>query len=370
MKLRQKIALSLLPSLILFGGAEAAARIVFWRMTGKASYLIAPFGSGKQVTDQSAYPVSGRQKEFTYLNDCTGEQVVWTLNSLGARGGEWSLQKRPGTLRIVALGGSTTLGMKNPDWATYPLFLQQALEREGHGPVEVFNAGWPGHRLSDVTHFYKTQLAAFHPDIVIFYEGWNDTSKTHLSQDVVYDIFRVHRDSGLGRAAHLLYYRSMLYTYLIEKIQFSRAKVHRARLTPRIELFHSELEGLISLIRESGAVPVLVLQMNHSRSAAGTRTLNLQDAQEVRRFIVQKAWEDRRLQFNHSLRFRFYQSQVMDEVVRRTGEAQGVQVIDPWPTFDAYSESELLFCGPIHLTDLGNKLLAETIAEQLKLPSS
>lgn len=372
LRLRQKVAIALLPNLLLFGLAEATARIVYYRRSGNLGYLLTPFRLGKEtetVADRKAYPAAGSENAFTYRDDCSGREVVWTINALGVRGGAWRLEKEPGAVRILTLGGSTTLGMKNPDWATYPLFLEQALRRDADRKVEVLNGAWVGVRLADIIHLYRTKLAAYRPDIVIFYEGWNDTPKTYLSQDVNYDVLRVHRDSRLGRMASRLYYRSLLYTYLIEKIQFQRARQYRKNITPRTALFQSEMERLTSLIRESGAVPVFVLQVSNSRFVPEVSRLDLQDPAAVRRFVVRGAYNDRRTEFDQRLRLRFYQGQVVEEMIRRMGEKHGIQVIDPWPTFGVYPPGEPLFCGPIHLTDLGNRLLAETVSERLFLPT-
>jgi lysophospholipase L1-like esterase len=94
----------------------------------------------------------------------------------GFRGPEVAVEKAPGTVRIMAVGSSTTFDPAvSGDAATWPARLQVWLKRLApQRPVEVINAGVPGYRVMDHVIRLEVELYRFHPDVVILYEGHND----------------------------------------------------------------------------------------------------------------------------------------------------------------------------------------------------
>jgi lysophospholipase L1-like esterase len=97
------------------------------------------------------------------------------INSLGFRGREITREKG-NAYRIVALGESTTfgctLGAEDKPW---PELLEQMIRqrlRPGR-PVEVINAGVPGHSLQDSLYRLARDILPLHPDMIIAYHGYN-----------------------------------------------------------------------------------------------------------------------------------------------------------------------------------------------------
>jgi lysophospholipase L1-like esterase len=95
------------------------------------------------------------------------------INSLGFRTREFQEKKPPGTLRVLCLGGSTTVGGRTND-ETYPAILERRL-REGHPrlPLEVLNLGVSG-TASDHWLSRREKLLGFEPDLVVDYGAIND----------------------------------------------------------------------------------------------------------------------------------------------------------------------------------------------------
>ncbi len=94
----------------------------------------------------------------------------------GFRGREVALEKKPGTVRIMAVGSSTTFdpGVSS-DSAAWPARLEYWLNTLAPGrAVEVINAGVPGYKVVDDLIRLETELYEFHPDVILFYEGHND----------------------------------------------------------------------------------------------------------------------------------------------------------------------------------------------------
>lgn len=82
------------------------------------------------------------------------------------------------SLRIAAVGGSTTFGIGSSDDAhAWPALLESKLNknRGPSGPAfEVVNAGLPGATSGDVLIFFRERVLKLNPDIALIYSGWND----------------------------------------------------------------------------------------------------------------------------------------------------------------------------------------------------
>jgi lysophospholipase L1-like esterase len=131
-----------------------------------------------------------------------GERFVIQINSQGYRTHEFELPKPKGLVRVVCIGGSTTVaGRTNEE--TYPARLEAKLRTRYPGlPVEVLNLG-----VSGVTHEYwlgrLDRVLAYEPDLVVHYEAVNDISWRQLP--------RLARDHPYWRLART----SLLYDRLV-----------------------------------------------------------------------------------------------------------------------------------------------------------
>jgi lysophospholipase L1-like esterase len=87
--------------------------------------------------------------------------------------------------RIVSIwmfGGSTVYGTGVPDWATLPSQLSRDLNSGGTGCVMVTNFGVEAYVTNQELIVLVEQLkAGRHPDIVIFYDGVNDSATAEPS---------------------------------------------------------------------------------------------------------------------------------------------------------------------------------------------
>jgi lysophospholipase L1-like esterase len=102
------------------------------------------------------------------------EELV-SINSLGFRGEEFSLQKPPGTYRIVCLGGSTTYGIFMGNNQTYPSYLEEIVRKRCcSDKIEVINGGMTSATSAETLAIFLYKVAPLEPDMVVFYEGYND----------------------------------------------------------------------------------------------------------------------------------------------------------------------------------------------------
>lgn len=82
--------------------------------------------------------------------------------------------RKPGALRVVAMGESTTQG-HDVDSGNYPRWLAERIRRSGsYDDVEMINAGVAGWISDHLALRAERELAAYRPDLVVLYLGWND----------------------------------------------------------------------------------------------------------------------------------------------------------------------------------------------------
>jgi lysophospholipase L1-like esterase len=106
-----------------------------------------------------------------YINNDPGVGGVWrrTLNPANCDPAQRTT--------VWAFGGSTMYGTAIPDWATIPSYLSRDLNTASGDCVVVSNFGVEGYVTDQELILLGEQLkAGGHPDIVIFYDGVNDSS--------------------------------------------------------------------------------------------------------------------------------------------------------------------------------------------------
>jgi lysophospholipase L1-like esterase len=108
-----------------------------------------------------------------------GKRFVVEMNSRGYRTHEFAVPKPEGLVRVVCIGGSTTVAGRTND-ETYPALLEAKLKARFPGlPVEVLNLG-----VSSVTADYwyarLDRVLGFEPDVLVEYAGVNDISWRQL----------------------------------------------------------------------------------------------------------------------------------------------------------------------------------------------
>jgi lysophospholipase L1-like esterase len=95
-------------------------------------------------------------------------------NDRGFRTPHFSESKRPGVIRVVCLGDSSTFGMNVEDADSYPRQLARLLEAARPGRFEVLNLGVPGYSSRQGLELLRREVLALEPDVVTFAFGTND----------------------------------------------------------------------------------------------------------------------------------------------------------------------------------------------------
>ena len=102
---------------------------------------------------------------------------LYDKNSEGFRGAEFSKDKPDDTFRIITVGGSTTFGSGVTNENTWPKILEKKLQSISEGKnIEVINAGIPAAASFIESKLIKEKLIHFKPDLIIIFDGNNDTA--------------------------------------------------------------------------------------------------------------------------------------------------------------------------------------------------
>ena len=277
-----------------------------------------------------------------------------TLPGAMLRGGDPG-PKRPGTLRVMCLGGSTTFGHGVKRGEAWPGVLEELLRASGVD-VEVINAGVPGYGSRQLLAWYERDLAALDADVVVLYEGWNRTGAiVDPGQFVPYGIVRPG-DAALKRlgarvADHSLLYRdgfaaSLKLWKMIAGTPWTMDRFH--------DTFVADMRALIGEVRRHGQRVVVVVYpalyfdgMTPAEVAAYEPHL----------------WERRR--FRPEMLVELHRKH---DALRQLAREADVPLVDVAASFENVHGADrlALFLDEAHPSVAGNRRVAETIATALR----
>lgn len=150
---------------ILIAGAEAAVRV-------RAYFLHGTVGA----TEEGLYqpdPVLG--KVLRPGAKVEGTRGRLSVNSLGFRGPEITVEKPPGTVRVLCLGDSVVFGRYAlSDETVWTAQLGRRLSEMLGRPVETVNAGVPGYSVGTTMKAFELHGLRLSPDAVVICQVVND----------------------------------------------------------------------------------------------------------------------------------------------------------------------------------------------------
>jgi lysophospholipase L1-like esterase len=158
-----RLALAAIGFLLVVASIEGLGRVYIWWRHGVP---------GK------SYGLWQYDKELGAIHAGNAYNTHTQTNSDGFRGREDVIEpKPPGSLRVIAYGGSTTYCYNLADGDTWPERLQARLRsRPGHERDQVLNGGHISWSLSHLYLQAKRDIPRLKPDLVILYAGVNETT--------------------------------------------------------------------------------------------------------------------------------------------------------------------------------------------------
>ncbi len=100
------------------------------------------------------------------LYDTPEYQALATINSLGFRGPEFAVERRPGVVRILAMGDSFTYGWGVAVEEAWPAVLERNVRAAGLD-VEIANLGHPGGESTQYATLAERVIPLLRPDLVV-----------------------------------------------------------------------------------------------------------------------------------------------------------------------------------------------------------
>ena len=110
------------------------------------------------------YDLFGLRPYAQKLATTSDFSLIYRINSQGLRDGEHEFQKKPGIIRIAALGDSFTFGEGVEIGKRFTDIMGQALPN-----VEVINLGVPGYGLSQALLKFKVEGLRYAPDYAVVF---------------------------------------------------------------------------------------------------------------------------------------------------------------------------------------------------------
>ena len=178
--LSKKLAVSLASIVVFALVLEVGARVVSYFAYGfNTYYLLYGYkswtndkgeGHSEKLKDYYKFPANAVLTAYGQ----TPEPVH--INNHGFRGENFDTKKAPHTLRVIALGESSTFGYEDPDSGTYPYLLQQEFLHDATGDpkVEVLNCGIPHVNSFNIARMLEQEIFDYQPDALTLMCGYND----------------------------------------------------------------------------------------------------------------------------------------------------------------------------------------------------
>jgi hypothetical protein len=285
------------------------------------------------------------------------KQMPRTFDDNCFRGDRVGRAKDPGEYRIVFLGGSTVEDFQS-DAEMMTAQFKHAIPPTFEGKrITVVNAGRVTFASRRIATYYAQSVGQFSPDLVLYYEAWNEQprdAKFARADD---------RLSEFRSAFHRrLYYRSMLYTYFVEKFAFlTTSNDYFWKID--IKVLRSGLDSVVAIVRSRGARFVFVTQaVKFPRMWKGIDTYDyravdaLLDRLEADRSYVYDVTEISALNQRLTVAYTI-------EMCRQS-HVPVVNILDDVEALGDAGRAEM-FMDLGHLTVKGDKIVGELIAKRL-----
>lgn len=294
------------------------------------------------------------------LNPRAGGLFEVRTNARGFRGEDFDVAKPPGTVRIVALGGSSTFGYGNRDPQTYPAQLEALLEQRcpDERRIEVINLGIPHQSSAQILALFRAEGLPLEPDVVTFYEGANDTVEVPV----------VALRAGLKRfeplRQGLRFLRSHLLTLVFvdslidtKSRTFTREQVEK-NSAGKAERFVDNLEALRALCAQRGIELVVASQLLQSQTIPREEIRGISQAEEIARVqqrLDERGWVGATEQWL-LIHDRLMQAQ------RAWARQHGVHYMD---LIERLGGDRSVLLSWVHVDPEGNRRIAAELAEAL-----
>lgn len=245
----KRLLFSLVPLVVVLGGAEAGLRAAGWPTIDSAAF----------AHNQVYWTADPNQEAVAYPHKETGGSFVVSTDEHGLRVPRHDTAKPEGVKRVMALGCSTTFGWGVDDAQSYPARLESRIRGAGHDDWQVINGGQPGYTSFQGLWLWDRTLKDYEPDVVLIGYVVQDARKAAYSDKSQ----AVLQGESAFLKQHVLYQSKfyLLLRSLVGGVQV-RAKERGEgdeggvfRVPP--EDYVDNLRGLVKRVQDVGGEPIL-----------------------------------------------------------------------------------------------------------------
>jgi hypothetical protein len=301
-----------------------------------------------------------REEKRTYDAD-TGEVYSVTINDRGFRGADFSDDKTPGVIRVITLGASSTFGYHNRDDMTYPAQLESILNARSActAHFEVINLAIPHLDSTQILALFEAEGLGLDPDIVTFYEGFNDAAWQEKSDGQP----RQRRGPSPQKRLFRWGREHLLLVAMIDSLvdqfgkTYTEADVEK-HSEGKSERLLGNLERLRDLCAEHGTDLFVITQQARSYLVMREDLDQIPFSEEVE--LVRRKLADTGSVTSNERNMLTHAKLVSD--TRTWAKRTGVSLIDGLAVLDA---NRHVMVSWVHLSHEGNRLLATAIADRI-----
>lgn len=298
-------------------------------------------------------------------------------NQYGFIGTDWTLEKTPGTLRLVNLGDSFTAGLAVEHYKNFSTLLGLALTVLRAAPVESLNFGVPGQGTGEALQTYRYYAKQFNPEIVVlwFFLG-ND-----FEDNLVYQENRsaLAAGSSVGGVVKRVLRRSALAQWTVNRLARIPAVANflHGRVLNRVgaDTQSSELGLPLTLRLMFTADPENETAINKTKQLLATlRNLVASDKKRLMvvfipaHFQVDPRVRERLFQQYPQLKEVEFDDRRPNRALAEISESLGIPYVDLTPEFarQCGDTCPLYACDNCHLSAEGHREAAEIVAPILR----
>jgi lysophospholipase L1-like esterase len=342
-------------------GRMAIVSIVIIGLTEATLWVIAPQPFDEWLVYVPDGRIRARAEPNQVVRKANGAEV--RINRLGFRGPDYAWEPAPGTLRLLAFGGSSTFcWQSSTEEATWPARLQHYLADALKMSVEVINLGMADYDATQTKCNYMFLGRALHPHVVLEYDGWNDMKFFRLLERApdtfTYWIPNKPWWQKIMRAAHIgRRVRNAWWKYTRRKLEIRLPTLEKEGVSenrPVVEYAYEwarrNFEDFVRLAKADGVLPVLISQ---------GMLLDVSRRGEPR---YEEEFADSAATFGMSFPVFVEAATRMNRIVKDVAEKNDVIFVDGLEAvprdFDHYQDG-------VHFNDQGSDVFARAVADAL-----
>ena len=325
---------------------------------------------------------------FKYLmsNSFGDYNVEMETNNMGFRGRDVG-EKEPGTYRIVMLGDSFTMGEGVPDASTFPLLVEEYLNKAGGGKYEVVNLGVESYSPVLEYSLLKRVIKQLKPDMVVLNFDMSDVLNEFAyrkdavldeSGDVVsvdgYPEYVRQRENATARMIRWM--RNHLFiTGILYETASRRALNRQETDASKIDVETGVEKGSRMLLLHTLDAPQLkeTPEIYSEIEDSVLRAKKLCDAHGCKFILSVYPWAHQVSgeewvpgRYLYMTRGEKISDRTVDEL-RAFAARNGIDFFDAFPSFRAYHGGEnLYFRHDMHWTPAGQRLMAASLEAYLQ----